>query len=447
MIVPSSDAVTSDDKRRVVDQVLSSQTFNRCEQLKKILSYVCMKDLEGRPEEITEYLLGVEALGRSASFSPGEDSSVRSRAHALRKKLQEYYLVEAPDAEIRIDLPRGTYSPQYIRGQALNGKHAPNGATSIAEPGPVQRQHRRQWLPAAILAFIAGVVLTLALGYGLRRWLVPAAVRAGIPAVVKEAWGPLLGGDEVLVILATPAQLFMRDYGGMPVPAQPQRAPQIRQMPDILDVYRERQPVTPRTKLYFHPNQSSPLWGDVDGAMSVVALLDTYRVSYRVLPERLIQPYMLRNRNVLLFGRAEYSPAVRLLLGDAPFVIEYNPEVRSWGVRNRSPKDGEPAFFQPRMEAKTTEEVYGLLTVLPSDAPAASSRRTVIFSGVTTAGAKAAEEFFATPDTLNGLKDRFRQDGLTQWPRAWQVVLKTRVADDPTLLMGFHYSAYRVLEK
>ena len=55
-----------------------------------------MKDIEGRSEEITEYLLGVEALGSSASFSPGEDSSVRSRAHALRKKLQEYYLVEAP---------------------------------------------------------------------------------------------------------------------------------------------------------------------------------------------------------------------------------------------------------------------------------------------------------------------------------------------------------------
>ena len=73
----------------------------------------------------------------------------------------------------------------------------------------------------AILAFAAGVVLTLALGYGLRRWLVPAAVRAGIPAIVKEAWGPLLGGDEVLVVLATPAQLFMRDYGGMPIPARP----------------------------------------------------------------------------------------------------------------------------------------------------------------------------------------------------------------------------------
>lgn len=446
MIVASSDSVTSDDKRRVVDQVLSSQTFNRCEQLKKILSYVCRKDIEGRPEEITEYLLGVEALGRSPDFSPGEDSSVRSRAHALRKKLQEYYLVEAPDADIRIDLPRGTYSPQYIRGPALNGRHAPNG-TAAAEAEPVRPRHRPLWLLAAILAFAAGVVLTFALGYGLRHWLVPAVTRAGIPAVVKEAWGPLLGGDEVLVVLATPAQLFLRDYGGMPIPEQPQGAPQIRQTPDILSLYGERQPVSPHTKLFFHPNQSSPLWGDVDGAMSVVALLNSYRVSYRVLPERLIQSYMLRNRNVLLFGRAEYSPAARLLLADAPFVIEYNPEVRSWGVRNRSPKYAEPAFFQPRMEEKTTQEVYGLLTVLPSDASATGGRRTVIFSGVTTAGAKAAEEFFAAPDTLNELKDRFRRDGLTQWPRAWQVVLKTRVADDPTLLLGFHYAAYRVLEK
>ena len=48
---------------------------------------------------------------------------------------------------------------------------------------------------------------------------------------------------------------------------------------------------------------------------------------------------------------------------------------------------------------------------------------------------------------MNELKDRFRQDGLSGWPRAWQVVLKTRVADDATLLMDFSYAAYRVLEK
>lgn len=440
MSVSSSVSVTSDDKRRAVDQVLASQTFNRCEQLKKILSYVCMKDLEGRPEEITEYLLGVEALGRSASFSPGEDSSVRSRAHALRKKLQEYYLVEAPAADIRIDLPRGTYSPQFIRWQLHNG------TAPLVKAEPVS-QHRRQWLSTAILAFVTGILLTVALGYGFRRSLAPAIIRSGIPPVVKEAWGPLLDGDEVLVVIATPAQLFLRDYGGEPTPTSPALVPQIKQTPDILSVYRERQPVSPRTKLLFHPNQSSPLWGDADGALALAGLLAGYRVSYRVLPERLIQPYMLRNRNLMLFGRAEYSQAVRLYSAGAPFVIEYNPEVRSWVVRNRTPKNGEPAFFQPRVDQNTTEEVYGLLTVLPSDARVASGRRTVIFSGVTTAGAKAAEEFFATPETLSELKARFRRDGLTEWPRAWQVVLKTRVAADATLLMDFSYAAYRVIEK
>ena len=125
-------------------------------------------------------------------------------------------------------------------------------------------------------------------------------------------------------------------------------------MPDILNVYGGASQSPPRTKLCFHPNQSSPLWGDVDGAMSIVALLDAYRVSYRVLPERLIQPYMLQNRNVLLFGRAEYSPAVRLLLADAPFVIEYNPEVRSWGVRNRSPKRRGTGLFSGTHGRKTT---------------------------------------------------------------------------------------------
>jgi hypothetical protein len=181
--------------------------------------------------------------------------------------------------------------------------------------------------------------------------------------------------------------------------------------------------------------------------MAAVGFLTGYGVSYRVLPERLIQPYMLRNRNVLLFGRPEYSPAARMLMETAPFVIEYNPGVRSWVVRNRSPKAGEPPFYEPRTDGKGGDlDVYGLLTVLPSETPIGSHQRTVIFSGLTTAGAKAAEEFFSTPEVLRDLQARFRQEGLRSWPSAWQLVLKTSVAD-PTLPMSFSYQAHRVIHE
>jgi hypothetical protein len=432
-----NDTVPPEEKVRALEQLLVSQTFNRCDQLKKILSFLCAKDLQGRPEEITEYLIGVEALSRGQDFSPSEDSSVRSRVHALRKKLQEYYLVEGPAAEVRIEFPKGDYKPRYFRLEASAGGSAPSARDE-------QVSHCRQGNSVAWLAFAVGVLGTMALSYWFWQPLAKTVTRTKIPAVIKRAWGPLLGDEEVLVVVATPAQFFLRDYGGLSPPRDPAWMPEIEQTPEILDFYRSYQSVSPRTKLSYHPNPSSPLWGDVAAAMSAVATLTGYQVNFRVLPERLCKPYVLSDRNALLFGRPEYSAAAGLLMEKTPFGIEYNSEMRSWVVRNRSPKPGEPPVYEAHGEA-AGQEVYGLLTVIPSDISGSGDKRTAIFSGLTTAGTIAAQEFFSKSETLNELQARFRQDGLKRWPRAWQVVLKTRIAS-ATLPMSFRYEAYRVFQ-
>jgi hypothetical protein len=155
--------------------------------------------------------------------------------------------------------------------------------------------------------------------------------------------------------------------------------PEIEQTPEILSFYRRYQPVSPRTKLSFHPNGNSPLWGDAAAAMSAVATLASYGVNFRVLPEWLCQPYVFRDRNVLLFGRPEYSAAARLLMEKTPFAIEYNSEMRSWVVRNRSPKPGEAPVYAEQGHAPG-QEVYGLLTVIPSEISGSDYKLTVIFS-------------------------------------------------------------------
>jgi hypothetical protein len=47
---------------------------------------------------LTEYLIGMKALGRLSNFSPLEDSSVRTRAYELRQPLQGYYRSENLEA-------------------------------------------------------------------------------------------------------------------------------------------------------------------------------------------------------------------------------------------------------------------------------------------------------------------------------------------------------------
>src|SRR3954454_22503248 len=110
-----SGPVSESEKREALDQVLSSNTFARSAQLRAFLRYICEAELAGRGEELTEYQIGLEVLGRRKESGPVEDSSVRNRAYELRQRLERYYSTEQPNAALRIEIPRGAYIPRYVR--------------------------------------------------------------------------------------------------------------------------------------------------------------------------------------------------------------------------------------------------------------------------------------------------------------------------------------------
>src|SRR5262245_61698352 len=115
--------VTHAQKQAALDAVLASQAFARTQQLKDFLRYVCHEEMAGRGDALTEYQIGIEALGRRKDFSPLEDTIVRNRAYALRQRLDEYYRGEGQADGLRIDLPRGSYCPRY--GQAKKTSPSP----------------------------------------------------------------------------------------------------------------------------------------------------------------------------------------------------------------------------------------------------------------------------------------------------------------------------------
>jgi hypothetical protein len=108
-------AVLDSDKRTALEQVLTSATFVRATQVRNFLRYICEMEMAGRGHTLHEYLIGVEALGRPNAYSTDEDSSVRRRAHALRRKLDEVYARELAHAAIRITVPKGSYVPFFNR--------------------------------------------------------------------------------------------------------------------------------------------------------------------------------------------------------------------------------------------------------------------------------------------------------------------------------------------
>src|ERR1043166_9162404 len=90
-------------ERQELDVILASGIFNRAPNLAHLLTYVCRQYFQGTGEQIKEYNIAVEALGRPADFDQKRDSIVRVEAHRLRKRLREYYDADGADHAIRIE--------------------------------------------------------------------------------------------------------------------------------------------------------------------------------------------------------------------------------------------------------------------------------------------------------------------------------------------------------
>jgi hypothetical protein len=103
------------DKREALEQVLQSETFVRASQVRNFLRYICEMELAGRAAALHEYLIAVEAMGLPSTYSTDDDSSVRRRAYALRQKLDRVYAHELAEAKVRIEVPKGSYVPKFVR--------------------------------------------------------------------------------------------------------------------------------------------------------------------------------------------------------------------------------------------------------------------------------------------------------------------------------------------
>jgi hypothetical protein len=107
--------VSAEEAHAELEIVLRSHTFDRSERLHKFLRYICELTLKGEASRINEYLIGSEVFQKGPEYNPNEDSVVRRQAHALRRKLHDYYAGEGKDRPIRIELPVGRYVPTFRR--------------------------------------------------------------------------------------------------------------------------------------------------------------------------------------------------------------------------------------------------------------------------------------------------------------------------------------------
>src|SRR6202042_3720068 len=106
-----SAVVDREQAKAELEAVVASGIFGKAPSLAQLLDYVCTKYFQGRTDQVKEYNVAVEALGRPASFDPRKDSIVRVEAFRLRKRLKQYYENEGAGHLLRIVVPSGQYVP------------------------------------------------------------------------------------------------------------------------------------------------------------------------------------------------------------------------------------------------------------------------------------------------------------------------------------------------
>src|SRR5580693_720556 len=109
MSVTRAYAVEREQYLAQIDRLVNSHVLHGSESLCKLLRYLAEHALDHPGSSLTAYQIATEVFGRSPSFDPQSDSTIRVQAGRLRLKLAEYYGSEGADDPILVDLPKGGY--------------------------------------------------------------------------------------------------------------------------------------------------------------------------------------------------------------------------------------------------------------------------------------------------------------------------------------------------
>lgn len=166
--------------------VLADSSFASSKRCQEFLRYVVSEAIEGRQEEINERNIAHIVFGKSNRFEPSEDSLVRVKAREVRRRLAQYYR-DHPASPVRIDLPHGGYSPNFLLDQL---QPEPPSGKELQAPLPSRPISRRK-----IFWYLGGTVAAAAAVPGILYMS-----EASPSTALDRLWMPVLGAKAPLLI-------------------------------------------------------------------------------------------------------------------------------------------------------------------------------------------------------------------------------------------------------
>ena len=447
-----------------VRRVLRSTTFRNATTLQQLLSFLASRSIAGTAENLKEYTIGVEALGRKSDFDPKIDPIVRVQSHRLRVKLKEYYDVEGKHDPILIQIPKGHYLPTFevvsstqthtgstaseiaasdsLLAEGNGGSHHQTVSPRSLERnrGAAKRWTRRQTilLPAMLAAFaVAGFWL------GRSRSTIPS--ESAFSTVSASPSGDRKPRDS--------AELFwwrFLDNDMSPVIGYPDA---VFLLDDSNDLFRFRHGasdsrgavVDPHLARQFASNSklvgmAGPLYyengytgtGELESVAMLSGLLNRIGAKPIIKASRDITPDDLDRHNVILLGSPFQNVAVAQLLTVGDFSFR-NPDERheQWRAQiiDTHPAAGNRAVYTTERDASTRMLTtdYSLITITSG---VTQGRHIAFLGGLDTKGTQGATMFATSVSGIEQIEKALAAPASTNHenPTAFQALVRVKLA-------------------
>jgi hypothetical protein len=202
-VIPGSEAA-----REQIDRLLASNTFHASEVLRRLLRFLADKTFSGEAEDLKEYSIGLDALGKPPTYDPRQDAAVRLQASRLRQKLEDYYRNEGKSDSLVIELPKGRFKiVWHLNGDMLPVAAAPLATMVVSPPAvaspPVESSNLKKWRSLAIgLAIISMALAFVEIRSVARpsRTLVVSPTIPGSTPELDALWSPFLSSAHHMII-------------------------------------------------------------------------------------------------------------------------------------------------------------------------------------------------------------------------------------------------------
>lgn len=181
-----------------LETILASYHFRGSKRYPALLRYVVQAALEGRAADLKERTLGVEVFGRDPQYDTNTDPVVRISAGEVRKRIAQYYHENKEFAQARIELPLGSYAPEFhLRPADAVASEAPGEAKPATMPSASSQRR----LPFRLVCVVAALLVLVAGGIGAISY---RQINASGASASSKLLGPLVKSQRpILIVVGT----------------------------------------------------------------------------------------------------------------------------------------------------------------------------------------------------------------------------------------------------